>query len=166
MTAHSRHWLLLGLVVWLTWALVPACSSSSSRGGGDDDNDDGSADTDTDTDTDGDSDADSDGDEQLPCPMGSGWPCACDNPSGDCDDGSPCAVVSQIGNDEIGYCALECADAEPVCPETPFSAEAQCLVTILGNPQPFCALVCEDIYDCPYFQACQDTQEDYKLCHP
>jgi hypothetical protein len=122
--------------------------------------------------SDSDSDSDSDEDEeQLPCPMNSGWPCACNNPGGSCEDDSPCLAFGEIGNEYIGVCFRLCdpddPDTDNDCTATAFPASEQCLgVYLLAGIEHVCGLVCEDLYDCPVFEGCKETGGDFKLCHP
>jgi len=163
-----------GGVCLLLMTLVAGCDELGARDidyESDDDVDGGDADTDADGDSDSDGDTDTAENEQLPCPMGSGWPCACTNPGGDCDDGNPCHVIADLGNENVGICFKYCDPGDPdpdlTCPESGFPATADCVgVLMVAATEHTCALVCEDLYDCPVFQGCQSTGSSFKMCHP
>jgi hypothetical protein len=143
--------------------------------GGDTDADtDTDVDSDTDSDTDSDSDTGSDtgtdsdtGSDTGPpdCPMGSGWPCSCDNPGGSCVDGSDCLSLDGVTSPGMGFCAPSCdcgTEWETPCAPTPYGAEPLCFVTTGPWYQCWCALInCVTADDCPVGQACNPVTVTY-----
>ncbi len=119
--------------------------------GGDTDSDSGSEDTDSDT------------SPILPCPVNSGYPCACDQTSTICEDGSTCAVVSDTS--VYGFCTVPCEgpDDSHSCVETlGYGVFGYCGATMDQAPEPnYCIIVCafgEDSGPCPEQLTC--TSQD------
>lgn len=128
------------------------------------------ADSDGDSDSDSDSDVDSDSDSDAPtCPVQSEWPCACIVTSGDCDDGSPCGQVLDLGDGTMGLCLSLCDEPYGPCPDTPWTAESMCMLTDQEDHY-YCGLSCQTTAECPPEMTCQYVGEyegeDQYLCHP
>ncbi len=83
-----------------------------------------------------------DADEPEPCPLNSGYPCACDK--AECDDGNICVVQAQ--SNEGGVCAAACPEnQDDLCLETRgYGVIGTCaFVTGGGDTPDTCTVICE-----------------------
>ena len=128
------------------WGLIASCSdgrlSPLVAGDGSVDSD---SDIDTDSDTDVDSDSDSDTSTEPTCPLGSGYPCACDPEDGHCDDNSDCVTV---GPSLLGMCLLDCGPGDPACQATDgYGVNGWCGFDAFGPPESndfsHCIVTCQ-----------------------
>jgi hypothetical protein len=159
------------LLVAIALLCAIGCNRSREADLGDPDSGQSDSDADTDGDSDADSDGDTDGDTGAPtCPLSSGWPCACTVNWGDCDDGTLCGQVLDLGDGTMGLCLEPCDEPYGPCPDTFWEAESLCILTDQQQENFYCGLLCQTTAECPPETTCQYAGEyegeDQYLCHP
>ena len=114
---------------------------------------------------DADGDADSDSGEEG-CSMNSGAFCTCDMPfGGNCDDGTPCLLVRNLGTPDLGFCSpsCDCDNYDDVCSVdgAPEGVVPRCIMAgdwpIEDSTLCNCVLMnCTEDTDCPEGQVCHE----------
>jgi len=101
-----------------------------------------------------------------PCPLNSGWPCACDRlGGGTCNDGSLC-TQSVFYPGSLGFCLRQCKEpGGSIIADCDHSYDA---TEGCGDLSPqHCILKCGHDDDCPPGQFCRDLPADpFDICHP
>lgn len=154
---------------------VSACGQVSDHIDMSDFDEDSDSSTDSETDFDTIFGTDTDSEVVNECPWNSGWPCACDNPGGSCDDGFFCLGLPGA---DTGICSYNSPSrtsvgSNVICEDVDFDAYPTGLWNKQFDVDPsnafYCALECSGDSECPQDQVCTEIPTDdgvHHFCYP